>query len=346
MTMAVGLALLGNGNLKAQDMNALDSKQQKIVTIAANTAVGNLETLKTELAAGLDAGLTVNEIKEILVQMYAYCGFPRSLQGLNAFMAVVDERKVNGINDQEGPQASLINASGDKYARGKANLQQLTGVAEGAPAGANAFAPAIDMFLKEHLFADIFERDVLTFQQREIATISALAAKTGVEPMLRSHVNIGRNTSLSETQLQGILTIAGKVGSDFRAVFPLGGRGPAEWFTGEVYVQGLLNPDQMENLYSVGQVTFMPGARTNWHTHPIGQTLLVLEGRGWYQERGKSAQELTKGSVVAIPKDIEHWHGASAGEKLVHIAISNVHDDSAVTWMTPVTEAEYTEVNK
>ena len=90
----------------------------------------------------------------------------------------------------------------------------------------------------------------------------------------------------------------------------------------------------------------MPGGRTYWHTHPIGQTLLVLEGRGWYQERGKQAQELTKGSVIPIPKDVEHWHGASADTKLVHIAISNVYEGSAVTWMTPVTEDEYTVVNK
>lgn len=128
-------------------------------------------------------------------------------------------------------------------------------------------------------------------------------------------------------------------------VFPLGSRGPADWFTGEVYVQSLLNPDQMEDLYSVGQVTFMPGGRTHWHTHPIGQTLLVLEGEGWYQERGKAAQKLVKGSVVPIPKDVEHWHGASAGTKLVHIAISNIAEGSVVTWMSPVNDGEYNNVN-
>ncbi len=128
------------------------------------------------------------------------------------------------------------------------------------------------------------------------------------------------------------------------SIFPLGSRGSSEWFTGEVYVQGIVNPDEMENLYSVGQVTFMPGARTNWHTHPIGQTLLVLEGSGWYQERGKPAQQLVKGSVVPIPKDVEHWHGASADTKLVHIAISNIAGGSAVTWMNPVNEEEYNQL--
>ena len=345
--MAVFIATCFSSNLKSQNMNSLNSKQQKISAIAANTAVGNLIALKTELNAGLDNGLSVNQIKEVLVQMYAYCGFPRSLQGINTFMVVIDERKAKGITDNTGTEASSIIETRDKYTRGKENLQQLTGVVEGTPAGANAFAPAIDTFLKEHLFADIFERDILTFQERELATISALAAMEGVDPMLRSHLNMGKNTGLTQSQLAEALSIARKIGTDYRSVnvFPLGNPGPAEWFSGEVYVQGLVNPNEMENLYSAGQVTFMPGGRTHWHTHPIGQTLLVLEGRGWYQERGKPAQELAKGSVVAIPKDVEHWHGASVDTKLVHIAISNVENNSAVTWMSPVNDEEYKKVN-
>ncbi len=125
------------------------------------------------------------------------------------------------------------------------------------------------------------------------------------------------------------------------SVFPLGEKGSSEWFTGEVYVQGLVSPDDMEGLYSVGQVTFEPGGKTYWHTHPIGQVLLVTEGKGWYQERGKPAQPLTPGTVITIPKDIEHWHGAAKDSKMVHIAISNIKDNSAVTWLNPVTDEEY-----
>eukprot|EP01133_Synstelium_polycarpum_P016552 gene16552-19668_t len=130
------------------------------------------------------------------------------------------------------------------------------------------------------------------------------------------------------------------------SIFPLGNMGPSEWFSGEVHVQGLVAPDQMENLYNVGQVTFSPGARTHWHTHPIGQVLLVTEGKGWYQERGKPAQVLSRGTTVVIPKDVEHWHGASAAHKMVHIAISNVQNGSAVNWLTPVTDQEYAEVGQ
>lgn len=194
--------------IKAQNMEtALDKKQQKIVAIASNTAIGNLETLRTELVAGLESGLTVNEIKEVLVQMYAYAGFPRSLQGINTFMSVLDDRKSKGINDPEGTEASPITDTRDKYTRGREILETLTQTDQKNIAGANAFAPAIDVFLKEHLFADIFERDVLTYQQRELATIAALAAMQGVEPMLQSHMNMGLNVGLTQSQLQQLVSI-------------------------------------------------------------------------------------------------------------------------------------------
>lgn len=347
ITMVVLTALFSwTPHLKAQNMeNSLTPAQQKIVTIVGNTAVGNLDALKMELNAGLDDGLTVNQIKEILVQMYAYAGFPRSLQGINTFMAVMDERKAKGINDTEGATASPITDIRDKYTRGRVVLETLTRTDQTQITGANAFAPAIDTYLKEHLFADIFERDVLTYFERELATISALSAMRGVEPMLQSHKNMGLNVGITNDQLEQVASIISTSVSDPFAIFPKGEPGSADWFTGEVYVQGLVNPDEIEGLYSVGSVTFQPGGKTNWHTHPIGQVLLVTDGRGWYQERGKPARELTKGSVVVIPKDVEHWHGAAKDSKLVHIAISNMQNNTNVTWMSPVNEQEYNTVN-
>src|SRR5437870_12427589 len=94
------------GNIK--ENQSLNAQQQSIVSIAALTAVGNLEQLKTQLNTGLDAGLTINEINEILAQIYAYCGFPRSLNGINTFMNVVEERKAKGIKDTYGKEASPI----------------------------------------------------------------------------------------------------------------------------------------------------------------------------------------------------------------------------------------------
>ena len=186
----------------------LNAQQKSIVSIAALTAVGNLTQLKTQLNTGLDAGLTINEIKEVLVQLYAYCGFPRSLNGINTFFNVVDERKAKGITDVNGKDASPVTMAGSKYETGKQTLQLLTGVEEKGPkTGANAFAPIIDTFLKEHLFADIFSRNVLTYQQRELATISVLSAMEGVAPQLQFHLAVGMNIGLTESQLKQVFSI-------------------------------------------------------------------------------------------------------------------------------------------
>jgi len=180
----------------------LSAKQQSIISISALTAKGELQTLKPALNQGLDTGLTINQIREALVHLYAYCGFPRSIRGLQTFMEVLDERKAKGINDETGAGASPINDERSKYDRGKENLGKLTGMPqEGPPRGYGAFAPVMDTFLKEHLFADIFERDVLTFAERELVTVSVISAIGGAEPMLRSHLSICLNVGVTPAQL-------------------------------------------------------------------------------------------------------------------------------------------------
>ena len=190
-------------NAQTNTNQRLTAQQEAIVRIAALTGKGDLENLKTELDAGLEAGLTVNQIKEALMHVYAYAGFPRSLRGLQTFMVVLDERKTKGINDTMGAEASPIDEDRSKYDRGKAILEELTGVTETGPkTGYAAFAPTIEIFLKEHLFADIFERDVLNYTERELVTVSVLSSIGGVEPMLRSHLNLCLNVGLTPDQLQ------------------------------------------------------------------------------------------------------------------------------------------------
>ena len=96
----------------------------------------------------------------------------------------------------------------------------------------------------------------------------------------------------------------------------------------------------------MGNVTFEAGARTNWHTHPKGQVLIVTEGEGFYQEKGKPAQPIKKGEVVNILENVEHWHGASAKSAMTHIAITNYEEDEQVVWLQPVSEEEYDSVTK
>ena len=213
---AVMFALLCLGNLaRADDMEkaktALDARQEKIVTIAAFTANGNLPELKTALNGGLDAGLTVNEIKEVLIQLYAYAGFPRSLNGIQTFMTVMDEREKAGIADPAGAQGTALPAGTDRDAYGEAVRMRLSGVTEvPAKSGYQLFAPGIDVFLKEHLFADIFGRGVLEFSDREIATVAALAALGGTDAQLQFHLNAAMNVGLSQQQLAGIISVLEK----------------------------------------------------------------------------------------------------------------------------------------
>lgn len=188
-------------NQPAQPASALNDQEIALVRIAAHTANGNLEALDSALRTGLDAGLSVNQIKTALEQLYAYCGFPRSLNAINTLRAVLDSRARQGVRDEPGQSYQPI-AGGDRYERGRVMLEKLTGVAQSRPApGFGEFSPEIDRFLKEHLFADIFDNPVLTHRERELVTVAALAAMEGVAPQLKAHVGMGRNTGISDAQL-------------------------------------------------------------------------------------------------------------------------------------------------
>ncbi len=191
---------------------ALDSKQQSIVTISAFTAIGDLVQLRKALSDGLDARLTINEIKEILVQLYAYTGFPRSLNALNTFIAVLKERKSRGIDDQPGKDALPLPTDESKLQFGTEMQTKLVGTP--VRGEVYQFAPAIDQFLKEHLFGDIFGRDNLDWKTRELATIAALAALGNVEGQLRSHFGVGIYNGLTAAQLTNLVSIIqSKIGS-------------------------------------------------------------------------------------------------------------------------------------
>lgn len=117
-------------------------------------------------------------------------------------------------------------------------------------------------------------------------------------------------------------------------------KGPADWFTGDVRIDA---PFQATEPAKVGgaTVTFEPGARTAWHTHPLGQTLIVVQGRGWLQEWGKEPQALNPGDIAWIPPGVKHWHGASSTTAMVHIAIAEAENGSAVTWQEHVSDEQY-----
>lgn len=125
-----------------------------------------------------------------------------------------------------------------------------------------------------------------------------------------------------------------------QAIFPEGQKLPGDWFTGDAFITPLVAKDKNNN-FSAGAVRFKPGARTNWHTHPQGQVLIVVEGEGYYQEKGLPSRIIKKGDAVNIPENTEHWHGATAVTEMVHIAITNYKDDVQVTWLNAVSDEDY-----
>ena len=117
-------------------------------------------------------------------------------------------------------------------------------------------------------------------------------------------------------------------------------QGPTDWFTGTVRIDPLFNPFDKERVQGA-QVTFEPGARTAWHTHPLGQTLIVVSGRGLVQRDGGPVEAIGPGDVVWFAPGEKHWHGAAPATAMTHIAIQEMKDGKAVDWLEQVSDAQY-----
>ena len=360
------LVLIIHQTLMAQSITdstgSLNAKQICIVNISAHTATGNIPALRLAVAEGLNSGLTISEVKEIMVQLYAYAGFPRSLNALNTLMAVLEVRKKNGVKDEAGKEAPALPSRKSKLQTGTENQTRLIG--RKITGEVYTFAPVIDRFLKEHLFGAIFSRTNLDWKTRELVTITALAAMTGTEAQLRSHYGVGLYNGLTQVQLTELINIiensvsrrqgmlarlvlqsltdqkpytAAQIPEE--AVFATGQKINNANFTGDAWLQSLITADS-SNSIQVGNVTFAPGARTKWHYHPAGQILLVTDGLGYYQEKGSPKRLLRKGDVVKCPPNTPHWHGASRDQAFIQIAITNGQNGPTV-WLDPVTDEVY-----
>ena len=358
--VAAALAVLACNPVKAQQNmeNVLTERQQCIVAISSLEEKGDIDGLKAAVNAGLDAGLTINQIKEALSHLCSYSGFPRSLNAPGALQGVLEERGKQGITDEEGRDASPM-------ADGYDALKQGTGVQtrlSGKPFN-YTFAPATDYYLKAHLFGDIFARDNLTFAQRELVTVSALAALEGCGSQLKSHVSGARNMGLSDAEIRSIpAVLAERVGAveAWRArkaiaevygeaftegrpvsdpMFPQGAPNAAyaKYFIGESYLAPLST-----GKIPVSNVTFEPRCRNNWHIHHGGiQVLICVGGTGWDQEGGKQARPLKPGDVVEIPEGVKHWPGATSDSQFQHVTFTVAGEGASNEWLEPVTDEEY-----
>ncbi|MBR0244456.1 MAG: carboxymuconolactone decarboxylase family protein [Bacteroidaceae bacterium] len=342
-------------HLSAQPIMELTDRQQALAAIAAYEAKGDIEALKNEVNKGLEAGLSVSQIKEALSQLYAYTGFPRSLNALGALQQVIRQRQEAGLSTEEGREADPLPADYDALSRGTEVQTQLCG---GQPFN-YTFAPQTDYYLKAHLFGDIFARNNLTFAEREIVTVSAISALEGCEPQLKAHVSGARNMGVTDAQLHELpavlrkrvgeaeaircqKAVASVLGEECQAVdtvdfsvWPRGVENPyGKYFTGQSY---------LAEMGAVTNVTFEPGCRNNWHVHHKQvQVLICVAGRGWYQEWGKPAQQMTPGTVIAIPAEVKHWHGAARDSWFQHLTYhKDVQEGAGNEWLEPVDDEWY-----
>ena len=196
-SLAVAAATLLATSFSPSASAELTDREASIVPIAAFTANSNQEQLK-KLAKGLDKGLTVNEIKAVLEQMYAYTGFPRSLTALGVYVKFLNERKAAGLKDTVGREPTPLPESADLHQIGTKTQTELVGRPVAGPV--YTFSPNIDTYLKDHLFGAIFANDVLNRRERELATVSALAALPA-PAQLRSHLNVCMNVGLTPEEL-------------------------------------------------------------------------------------------------------------------------------------------------
>lgn len=197
--------------------DSLSPRQRAIPLMAAFTAISDMPRLGMALNQGLDAGMTVSEAKEVLVQLYAYAGFPRSLNALGELLKVVELRKQRGLHDAPGHDPSRAVSTGRELVLvGQANQTEISGGPVQGPVF--EFAPIINQFLQAHLFGDIFERDNLDWRSRELATVGALAATPGAENQLRSHMRASLRVGLTASQLRQLSqALAQEVGPEVAA---------------------------------------------------------------------------------------------------------------------------------
>ena len=186
-------------------------------------------------------------------------------------------------------------------------------------------------------------------------------------PMMRGHMGITMRLGVTEPQMRHLLSLiessVGRAEADAgrqvlsaitnttatqntvdssraRNLYAKGMQAPNTNFTGTVWVNMVLAPQAGVDV-SVGVVTFEPGARSNWHKHPGGQVLLVTEGKGWYQERGRPKRIMQKGDVLQCLPDVAHWHGASPDSPVTHIAVGPNARKGGAVWLEKVTDKEY-----
>ena len=309
----------------------LTERQKRLAACACLMAQGDLERLEPAVKMALNQGVTINEMKEAFSQLYAYTGFPRSLNALGVLNKVLENRQPSWKEGKPWARPEVWDDAAKALKQGTEVQTQLSGRSFDY-----SFCPQDDYYLKSHLFGDIFAGDQLTAADREIVTVAALSGLEGVAPQLAAHKQGAVNMGNSQELVDELCAWLDSEGYTLRSKWSKGDPNPyGTYFIGQSYLAdaggGVMN------------VTFEPRCRNNWHIHHKAvQVLICVAGRGWYQEWGKEAVEMTPGTVIAIPAETKHWHGAAKDSWFQHLTYHrDVQEDSSNEWLEPVTDEVY-----
>ncbi|MBP3244806.1 MAG: carboxymuconolactone decarboxylase family protein [Bacteroidaceae bacterium] len=310
----------------------LTERQKGLAACACLMAQGDLVRLEPAVHMALDKGVTVNELKEAFSQLYAYTGFPRSLNALGVLSKVLENRQANWQEGKPWKRPAEWDNAKKAYELGTKNQTQLSG----SPFD-YTFCPQDDYYLKAHLFGDIFAGDQLTNADREIVTVAALSGLEGVAPQLTAHKKGAVNMGNPQELVDELCAWLDKEGYTLKSKWPKGepNTGYAQYFIGNSYLANVGG--------DVHNVTFEPRCRNNWHIHHKQvQVLICVAGRGWYQEWGKEPVEMTPGTVIAISAEVKHWHGAAKDSWFQHLTYhKDVKEGASHEWLEPVTDEIY-----
>ena len=319
--------------MATMNSQTLTERQKGLAACACLMAQGDLERLEPAVRTALDNGVTINELKEAFSQLYAYTGFPRSLNALGVLGKVLENKQANWQEGKPWTRPAEWDDARKAYELGVKNQTQVSG----RPFNYD-FCPQDDYYLKSHLFGDIFAGDQLTASDREIVTVAALSGLGKVTPQLAAHKQGAVNMGNSQETVDELCAWLTQEGYTLSSVWPKGEPNTAfaQYFIGNSYL-AVLDKTGLCN------VTFEPGCRNNWHVHHGAvQVLICVAGRGWYQEWGKEPVELRPGVTIAVPEGVKHWHGAARDSWMQHLTYhANVQPGNSNEWLEPVTDEVY-----
>lgn len=335
----------------------LTPRDRSLVTVATLVSTGKAAQTGSHIRRALDNGVRPEEIGELITHIFAfYSGWPNAMSAVTETQKIFEERGISPISSSDAARIDF-----DAAAEAARTATVDTNVAPTASALAD--------LTNRVLFGDLWQRPDLSARDRSLVTMAALVA-IGQPEQLPFHANRAMDDGLTRAQASEVVThVAFYAGwpramsavpvlrkvfesrevpqvatstADVKITRAGAGRAaaPKQYFTGTVETSGFYRGDAPARIGGA-TVSFSAGARTAWHTHPLGQTLFIVSGRALVQREGGPVEHVGPGDVVWIPPLIRHWHGASASEGMTHFAVAEALDGNSVTWMEKVSDEDY-----